>query len=138
MSKQIKKKQTRKRGTYPPELKREIAQRYENGDFSYGAAADEYGLANKDVVKEFVKWYRRLVTTENAHLQKRKAELNDQGLLEPLYNEGNDLTDDPKELKRMLRQAQLEAQAFRTLVRVAEEQTGYAILKKPIAKPPVK
>lgn len=135
MSKKIKKKQTRKRGTYPPELKREIAQRYENGDFSYGAAADEYGLANKDVVKEFVKWYRRLVITENDNLDKRKAELSAQGLLEPL---DNDLSDDPVELKRMLRQAQLEAQAFRTLVRVAEEQTGYAILKKPIAKPPVK
>lgn len=135
MSKKIKKKQTRKRGTYPPELKREIAQRYENGDFSYGAAADEYGLANKDVVKEFVKWYRRLVITENDNLDKRKAELSAQGLLEPL---DNDLSDDPLELKRMLRQAQLEAQAFRTLVRVAEEQTGYAILKKPIAKPPVK
>lgn len=135
MSKKIKKKQTRKRGTYPPELKREIAQRYENGDFSYGAAADEYGLANKDVVKEFVKWYRRLVITENDNLDKRKAELSAQGLLEPL---DNDLSDDPVELKRMLRQAQLEAEAFRTLVRVAEEQTGYAILKKPIAKPPVK
>lgn len=135
MSKKIKKKQTRKRGTYPPELKREIAQRYENGDFSYGAAADEYGLANKDVVKEFVKWYRRLLITENDNLDKRKAELSAQGLLEPL---DNDLSDDPVELKRMLRQAQLEAQAFRTLVRVAEEQTGYAILKKPIAKPPVK
>jgi len=135
MSKKIKKKQTRKRGTYPPELKREIAQRYENGDFSYGAAADEYGLANKDVVKEFVKWYRRLLITENDNLDKRKAELSAQGLLEPL---DNDLSDDPGELKRMLRQAQLEAQAFRTLVRVAEEQTGYAILKKPIAKPPVK
>ena len=136
-NKKHKPKVTRKRGHYAPALKREIAQRYLDGHFSYGAAADEYGLASKEVVKEFVKWYRRLLATENAELEKRKAEL---GALAPPCAEvpEPDLPDDPVALKRLLRDARDEAAVWRTVVRVAEEQTGLPILKKPIAKPPAK
>ena len=48
------------------------------------------------------------------------------------------MPDDPAALKRLLRDARDEATVWRTLVRVAEEQTGLPILKKPIAKPPVR
>ena len=54
-----KNKRVKRRGRYAPSLKREIARRYLEGEFSYAVAAEEYGLANGGVVKEFVKWYRR-------------------------------------------------------------------------------
>lgn len=135
-------KVTRKRDHYPPALKREIAQRYIDGDFSYGAAADEYGLASKEVVREFVKWYRRLLATEDNELAERKAELAALELTPAEDPESEppepDLPDDPAALKRLLQDARDEAAVWRTVVRVAEEQTGLPILKKPIAKPPAR
>ena len=44
---------------YPDEFKRKVALEYLSGRFSYSVAAEEYGLTDKTVVREFVKWYRR-------------------------------------------------------------------------------
>jgi len=56
MKRQVKrvKRQTR----YPEELKRKIAKSYISGEASYAVLAEENGLKSKNVVKEFVKWYR--------------------------------------------------------------------------------
>lgn len=138
-TKKTKPKATRTRGHYPPTLKRELAQRYLAGEFSYGAAADQYGLASKEVVKEFVRWYKRELDAENTALAERAAELRELDALPPA-TEGADvpMPDDVAQLKMLLQDARDEATVWRTLVRVAEEQTGLAILKKPIAKPPVR
>ena len=135
-TKTVKPKATRKRGHYPSALKREIAQRYLNGDFSYGAAADEYGLASKEVAKEFVRWYKRELGAENTALAERTAELRDLDALPPATEAP--IPDDVAALKMLLQDARDEAAVWRTLVRVAEEQTGLPILKKPIAKPPAR
>ena len=49
---------TRRRGYYPPSLKRQLAQYYRNGEFPYGTNADKYGLDSMKVVKEFVRGYK--------------------------------------------------------------------------------
>ncbi len=53
------KKRTRQYNRYPVHLKRKIAKEYLSGVASYGILAEEHGLKNKDVVKEFVRWYKR-------------------------------------------------------------------------------
>ena len=137
-TKKVKPKATRPRGHYPPTLKREIAQRYLNGDFSYGAAADEYGLASKEVVKEFVRWFTRKLDDENAALAERTAELRRLNAGPAAERDPEPLPDDVNALKALLQDARDEATVWRTLVRVAEEQTGLPILKKPIARPPAR
>ena len=132
MSKRIKSKQTKPRGTYPPDLKREIAQRYLNGEYSYAVAAEQYGLSGKEVVKEFVKWYRKLVAAETEAIQQRKAELEATGQLKAQVDD-EPLPDDPAELKRLLEQARGENYALRTLVRVVKEDFNIDMLKKPEA-----
>ncbi len=52
-------KKVKGQNQYPNELKRKIAQEYLSGRFSYAIAAEEYGLRDKSVVREFVKWFRR-------------------------------------------------------------------------------
>ena len=52
-------KKVKPRGRYPEELKRKIAKEYLAGKASAGYLAEEHGLKNKSLVKEFVKWYRR-------------------------------------------------------------------------------
>lgn len=137
MSKFIESKLTKTRGTYPPSLKREIAQRYLNGEFSYAVAAEEYGLANKDVVKEFVKWYSRLVASEDQALAERRTELEATGKL-PDPASGEPLPDNPAELKRLLEEARGEALTLRTLVQVLKEDFEIDVLKKPVAGSPKK
>ncbi len=137
-TKKTKPKATLKRGHYDPALKREIARRYLDNDFSYGVAAEAYGLPSKDVVKEFVRWYKRERAAEDAALAERTAELAAGPRLLAARDAEAPMPDDPAALKRLLRDARDEATVWRTLVRVAEEQTGVPILKKPIAKPPVR
>ena len=48
-------KRTKHHGKYAPIVKREIAKRYLNGEFSYQIAAEEYHLPGRHTVKEFVR-----------------------------------------------------------------------------------
>ena len=138
MSKSSKPKQTKPRGTYPPALKREVPQRYLAGEFSYAIAAEEYGLASKEVAKEFVKWYSRLVASEDRALAERRTELEAAGKLPAPTASAEPLPDDPAELKRLLEEARGEALTLRTLVRVLEEDFEIDVLKKPVAGSPQK
>ena len=54
----------KKNNRYPIGLKRKIAKSYLSGEASYAVLAEENGLRDKTVVKEFVKWYRRKLETE--------------------------------------------------------------------------
>ena len=54
------------RSPYPPSLKRELAVRYLAGEFSYTVAAQDFGLQRAETAKEFVRWYKRLVASEDA------------------------------------------------------------------------
>ena len=86
-----------------------------------------------------MRWYKRLVASEDADLAERRAEIGRRA--EGAVAEGGmaeALPDDPAELKRLVAEARGEAFALRPLVRVIEEDTGIAVLKKPVAGRPTK
>ena len=58
----IKRVKSQKR--YPVDLKRKIGKSYLAGEASYAVLAEENGLKNKSVVREFVKWYRKELLKE--------------------------------------------------------------------------
>ena len=59
---------TKRHGNYDLILKREIARRYLNCEFSYQIAAEEYHLPGRDTVKEFVRWYHRELATVDEYV----------------------------------------------------------------------
>lgn len=116
-------------------LKREISRRYLDGEFSYRIAAEEYGLPNKDTVKEFVKWYRReqaLVDNLSLGPQKKKGLGEDSSTkaCDPVSLQAeNDL------LRQQLSQERRKVDAWKALVDVANEELGIDIVKKSVPKP---
>lgn len=57
---------------YDEVLKRKIAKEYIAEEASYQVLANEYGLKNKDVVKEFVRWYKRIIAKESEQIEMKK------------------------------------------------------------------
>jgi len=123
---------------YDRSLKREIARRYLNGEFSYRIGAEEYNLPNKDTVKEFVRWYRKELAAEEAHL----ADLHPKvGPPDESNLAAGSLTDQAEEIARLkekLRLAELKAEAWRTLVDNAGNHVGIDLVKKFGPKPSTK
>ena len=108
-----KKKRTKNYSRYPVELKRKIAKSYLAGEASYRILAEENGLKNRDVVKEFVRWYQR----------------NYPGM-EESKNLPQGSTDREKELEEQLRLAKLKIEMLETMFDVAEEELNIQIRKK--------
>lgn len=105
---------------YPQALKRQIAREYLRGKFSYAVGAQEYGLKDKAVVKEFVRWY------------KKSADIVDMetstGVNESPEVEGT--SDQLKALEQELAAAKLRIAGLETLIDVAEEELSIQIRKK--------
>lgn len=123
-------KQTKYRQRWPAKLKRELARRYEAGEFSLSVAADIYGLKHRNSAWEMVKWFRK----EQAYLagkdlpvpdDKRKGAQHPPDGLEELTKE---------QLIDQLREQRLATEAWKTLVLVAEENLKIRIVKKSGAK----
>lgn len=121
---------------YPPSLKREVARRYLAGEFSYRVAAEEYGLDNKDVVKEFVRWYRKQAASDDAAIScaltgteatSSHADLN--GLSKA------ELERQLVAARKSAYEAEMKAEAWRTLVHNASAYTGTDLIKKFAPKP---
>jgi transposase-like protein len=120
---------------YARTLKREVARRYLNGEFSYRIGAEEYNLPNKDTVKEFVRWYKKELAAEEAHLSAPHPKV---GPTNESDSAANSLIDQAKEiarLKEQLRLAELKAEAWRTLVDNAGNHVGIDLVKKFGPKP---
>ncbi len=111
---------------YPNEFKRKIALEYLSGRFSYAVAAEEYGLKNKDVVKEFVYWYRRKyeLSQTNAVLPMAKSKATSHDPQE------QELQKRIKELEAQLQLSNLKVEALETMIDIAEEQLHIDIRKK--------
>ena len=126
MTGQIKK--VKPRGRYPEELKRKIAKEYLAGKASAGYLAEEHGLKNKGVVKEFVKWYRRKdeLCVQNTDTMSKKTSADN----------AVDLSSQEqlKELKRQLELSQLKVEALETMIDLAEKEFQIDIRKKSGAK----
>ena len=117
-------KKVKRQNRYPNELKRKVAQEYLSGRFSYAVAAEEYGLANRSVVREFVKWYRR--TTELS----RTIEVETMAKSKSTNPAEVDLQKRIKELEAQLRMTNLKVEALETMIDIAEEQLHIDIRKK--------
>lgn len=141
-------KRIKQHGRYDRSLKREVARRYLAGEFSYRIAAEEYGLASSEVVKEFVRWYRQ----QNDYLEVMETENESETIRYTSCPEKVEevATDElaqlsPDELLMVARQLQLQrdearlaAQGWRTMITLAEESFNIEIVKKSVAKPFVK
>ncbi len=127
MTGQIKRAKTRKR--YPEELKRKIAKEYLSGAASYAVLAEEHGLRDKGVAKEFVKWYRRKYELggENEPPMPEKKQPGPTG-------DEQSLKQQIKELQKRLALSELKVEALETMIDIAEEQLKLDIRKKSGAK----
>ena len=67
---------------YDEGLKRKIAQQYLDGEASYQVLANDYDLKNKDVVKEFVRWYRRTLAKESLSFEMKNKDDNNENVEE--------------------------------------------------------
>lgn len=113
-------KKTKSYHRYPKTLKRKVAQEYLSGKFSYAVAAEEYGLKNKDVVKEFVRWYRKSQYLEKMGTVPEKPESQDQ----------NSESERLKALEAELAAAKLKISSLETLIDLAESELQIDIRKK--------
>jgi transposase len=119
-------KKVKSQNRYPNELKRKIAQEYLSGRFSYAVAAEEYGLKDKSVVKEFVKWFRR-----NADLESAKLTIPMSKKSTPSTVSSNEALEKRiKELEEKLQMSVLKVELLETMIDIAEDQLKIDIRKK--------
>jgi len=111
------KKRTRQYNRYPKQLKRKIAKEYLSGRASYGILAEEHGLKNRGVVREFVNWYKR----QNPELEKME--------LEEAKPDGAESVR-IKELEASLRLSELKVEMLETMIDQAEQILSIEIRKK--------
>ena len=119
-------KKVKRQNRYPNDLKRKIALEYLSGRFSYAVAAEEYGLKDKDVVKEFVKWYHRNyeIGNQNDAVTMAKSKSTSSPCKE------QELQKRIKELEAQLEYSNLKVEALETMIDIAEEQLHIDIRKK--------
>ena len=117
-------KRTKTRGRYPVSLKRKIAKSYLAGEASYGVLAEEHGLRDKGVVKEFVKWYRKILSDEPSFKMEKGPQKETTG--------ESSSADQAriKELEAQLKQAELKAELLETMIDIAEATFHLDIRKK--------
>ena len=117
-------KKTKSNAKYSKALKRKIAEEYLAGKFSYAVAAEEYGLANKGVVREFVKWYRK-----NSYFEpmKKIPETSDTPSSSSSSKKESQRL---QELERELAALKLKLAGMETLIDVAEQELNIDIRKK--------
>lgn len=122
-------KRVKSHNRYPDELKRKIAKEYLSGAASHAVLAEEHGLKDKGVAKEFVKWYRRKheLGGENELPMPEKKQP------EPTGDEQS-LKQQIKELQKRLALSELRVEALETMMDIAEEQLKLGIRKKSGAK----
>lgn len=127
-------KRVKRHGKYDPVLKREVARRYLNGEFSYQVAAEEYQLPGRQTVKDFVKWYRGELARQEEHSFPGPQKEMGQG-----WNASADLGDASvqiEQLRRALHKAERRADAWKAMIDVASEELGIDIVKKPVPRGP--
>lgn len=122
-------KKTKSSQKYPNALKRKIAQEYLSGKFSYAVAAEEYGLANRGVVKEFVKWYKKKEYLSSMSVDKgSKNQLPESAASLP--DNLQDATRRIQELEKQIALAKLQVNSLEALIDLAEQELSIDIRKK--------
>lgn len=119
------KKRVKSQKRYSEDLKRKIAKEYLSGAASYRVLAEENGLRNKDVVKEFVKWYRRKLATEPSFETSMSKVKKDKP-----YPSHDDRDLEIAKLREQLKLAALKTEMLETMIDVAEKELKIDIRKK--------
>lgn len=116
-------KRVKQGNRYADDFKRKVAKAYVDGHFSYAVAAETYGLKDKSVVREFVKWYRRKydLSQPNEHEGMSKKEKT------PTVSA---LEAQLKQLQAQLDLEKLKTEALETMIDIAEAQLQIDIRKK--------
>jgi len=120
----IVKKREKSQKRYPEGLKRKIAKSYLNGEASYAILAEENGLRDKTVVKEFVKWYRRKLAEEpdfEIRLDNKNTDLS---------ISKKEMAARIKELEQQLKHSELKTEMLETIIDLASEELKIDIRKK--------
>ena len=107
MARRIKREKSQKR--YAEELKRKIAKSYLSGEASYAVLAEENGLKNKGVVREFVKWYRKKLSEESPNSTMMPSEKKNSSVPVP---ESTALKEKIKQLEKQLALSNLKVEAL--------------------------
>ena len=106
---------------YSHSFRTQVARDYIHGDLSYAQVAEKYGLRDRNVVKEWVKWHRK------------NSDIVDQSLPPMTESEKRELEalqQRIKELENQLADERLRSLALDTMIDVAEEQLSVKIRKK--------
>lgn len=125
----LQKKREHRRQRYSNELKRKIAKSYLAGEASYAVLAEENGLKDKGVVREFVKWYLR-------RMEKEKKDSSLADITASTTTTTTDIVDfqELKILQKRIAELELKNEALETLIDLAEETLSIDIRKKSGAK----
>lgn len=127
-------KRVKSQKKYSDSLKREVGRRYLRGEFSYAVAAEEYGLRDKLVAKEFVKWYRMQQEKESqSSSEELESGKSEQELESPTVDLAEALAR-IKELERALYMSELKGEALETMLDIAKRDLGIDVRKKHGAK----
>ena len=123
------KKRVKRRRKYAEEFKRKIAKEYLAGRASYAILAEDHNLANKGVVKEFVKWYRR---REKLGILTALKENEVRDLGKNQEKKSGDLKEksEIEKLRKQLRLEQLKVELLETMIDPAEQELLIDIRKK--------
>lgn len=105
---------------YATTLKRKIGQEYLDGQYSYAVGAERYGLKDKNVVREFVKWYKK-----NLELWEMEEEKSDNPVPQTELP-----TEELKILEAKLEAARMKIAGLETMIDQAEQSLGIEIRKK--------
>lgn len=125
-------KKVKSQKKYSDSLKREVGRRYLREEFSYAVAAEEYGLKDKTVAKEFVKWYRMQLEKENKDGQ--GEEPSSEAKVEATAVNLDEALARIKELERALYMSELKGEALETMLDIAKRDLGIDVRKKYGAK----
>jgi len=126
-------KKVKSQKKYSDSLKREVGRRYLREEFSYAVAAEEYGLKDKTVAKEFVKWYRMQVEKEKRAVEEA-AESSKESEAAGTCGNLDEALSRIKELERALFMAELKGEALETMLDIAKRDLGIDVRKKYGAK----
>lgn len=123
------KKREKSRNRYSEGLKRKIAKEHLSSKANYGILAEEHYLANKGVVKEFVKWYKRQLEISPL----KEIQVKDLGKNQE--NQEINLSDlekekELKEFREKLILSELKCEMLETIIDQAESILSIDIRKK--------
>ena len=124
-------KREKRQNHYPESLKRKIAKLYLSGETRYAVLAEENGLKNKGVVREFVKWYRKQLALDSPNRLMMSSDKKDSTVPVP---DSSLLEEKIKQLEKQLALSNLKVEALETLIDIAETELKIEIRKKPGTK----